>query len=212
MACKVRNDNTIKEKKIDNKEIKISLQADDIKMILADLISVKNSLNVLNIFTKCSGLNINIDKRQAKYICSKLTYDYFPDDLSWIKTPIQTLGIAIRHNEDKNYKYNFQNKIANLKTTLNIWKQRKLYIKGKITIINSLALIPLIYVSSVISTPQRVINEINNTVKNFIWDGSTSKIAPKTLIQNIENGGLNLFHFETKIKASQLTWIKRMST
>ncbi len=27
-------------------------------MILADLISVKNSLTVLNIFTKCSGLNI----------------------------------------------------------------------------------------------------------------------------------------------------------
>ncbi len=62
------NDSTIKEIKIYNKEIKISLLADDITMILADLISVKNSLTVLNIFTKCSGLNINIYKTQAKYI------------------------------------------------------------------------------------------------------------------------------------------------
>ncbi len=72
LTCKVRNDNTIKGIQIDNKEIKISLLADDIIMILADLTFVKNSLTVLNIFTKCSGLNINIDKTQAKYIGSKL--------------------------------------------------------------------------------------------------------------------------------------------
>ncbi len=51
--------------------------------------------------------------------------------MSWIKTPIQTLVIVITDNEDKNYKYNFQNKIANLKTTLNIWKQRKIIHKRK---------------------------------------------------------------------------------
>ncbi len=170
MACEVRNDNTIKQIKIDNKEIKITLLAHNITMILADL-------TVLNIFTTCSGLKLNINKTQAKYIGSKLTCDYFLHDLSWIKTLIQTLGIVITDNEDKNYKYNFQNKFINLKTTLNIWKQRKLSIKGKITIINNLALAPLIYVSSVISTPQRVINEINNIVQNLIWNGSTSKIA-----------------------------------
>ncbi len=212
LACKVKNDNIFKGIKIDNKEIKISLLADDITMILADLISLKNSLTFLNIFTKCSGLKINIDKTQSKYISSKLICDYFPHDLSWIKTPIQTLGIVITDNEDKNYKYNFQNKIATLKATLNIWKQRKLSIKGKITIINSLALASLIYVSSVISSSQRVINEINNSAQNFIWNGSTSKIAQKTLILNIENGGLKLFHFETKIKALPVSWIKRMST
>ncbi len=52
LACKVRNDNTIKGIKIDNKEIKISLWADDITMSLADLIYVKNSLTVLICFTK----------------------------------------------------------------------------------------------------------------------------------------------------------------
>ncbi len=54
---------------------------------------------------------------------------------------------------------------------------------------------------------QRVINEINNIVQNFIWDGSTSEIA-----QNIENGGLKLCHFETKIKTLELSCSKRMST
>ncbi len=91
-------------------------------MILANLISVKNSLTVLKLFSKCSGLKINIDKTEAKYIGSKLTCDYFPHGLSWIKTPIETPSIVITDHEDKNYKYKFQNKIANLKTTINIWK------------------------------------------------------------------------------------------
>ena len=100
----------------------------------------------------------------------------------------------------------------NLKTLLNLWKQRKLSIKGKITIINNLALSPIIYVSSVIDTPPRVINEVNNLIQNFIWDGSTSKISQKTLIQQIEKGGLKLCHFDSKIKALKLSWVKRLIT
>ncbi len=151
-------------------------------MILADLNSVKNSLTVLNRFIKCAGLKINTEKTQAKYISTRIRCDYFPHGQSWIKTPIEPLGIAITDNEEINYKLNFQKKICNLKTSLNIWKQRKLSLKGKITILNSLALTPLIYVSSVVSNPYRVINEINNIIQNFIWDGSTSKIAKKKLI------------------------------
>ncbi len=37
----------------------------------------------------------------------------------------------------------------------------KLSLKGKITILNNLALSPLIYASSVVDTPSKAINEIN---------------------------------------------------
>ncbi len=108
------------------------------------------------------------------------------------------------HYEDSNYKYNFHQKILTLKSTLNLSKLRKLSLKGKITVLNNLALAPLIYVSSLISTPTKAINEINNIIQNFMWDGSTSKISPQTLIQNILKGGLKLCHFETKVKALNL--------
>ncbi len=89
-------------------------------------------------------------------------------------------------------------------------ERKETFPKRKITILNSLALAPLIHVSCVVSTPYRVINEINDTIQNFMWDGSTTKIALTTLIQNIENGGLKLCHFETKVKAIQLSWVKRI--
>ncbi len=49
-----------------------------------------------------------------------------------------------------------------LKSTLNIWTQRKLSLKGKITELNHLALVPLIYVASLDDTPKRAIQKINN--------------------------------------------------
>ncbi len=142
---------------------------------LQDLTSVKNILNTLAYFHKCSGLKINLDKSNTKYIGSLTDDDYFWHGLLWIKTPLETLGISIVNNSDMNYKLNFQQRIATLKITLNIWKQRNLSIKGKITILNTLALAPLIYLSSVIETPIKAIQEINIAIQNFMWDVSTSK-------------------------------------
>ncbi len=101
---------------------------------------------MLAYFHKCSGLKINLDKSNAKYIGSLTDNDYFPHSLSWIKTLVETLGISIVNNSDMNYKLNLQQRNVTLKSTLNIWKQRNLSIKGKITISNTLALAHLIYV------------------------------------------------------------------
>ncbi len=128
-----------------------------------------------------------------------MSYDHFPHDLSWI-------------NDVTNFKYNFQQGIFTLKATLNIWKQRKLSLKGKIMVLNNLALTPIIYDSSVVNTPNKSIEEINNAIQNFIWDGYTSKIAQKTLIQQIDKGCLKLCHFETKAKTLKLSWAKRLTS
>ncbi len=85
LANKIRNDSNIKGITIDNKEFKISLSADDITLNLLNLDPVKNSLTVLNKFSNCAGLNINVDKTKANYIGSLMSCDHFPNGLSWIK-------------------------------------------------------------------------------------------------------------------------------
>ncbi len=42
--------------------------------------------------------------------------DYYPRGLSWIKTPIETLGIVISNDDESNYIHNFQQRILNLKS------------------------------------------------------------------------------------------------
>ena len=212
LAIQIRNNPHIKGIKIGNHYLKISLLADDITLLLNDLNSVKITLDTLKSFKACSGLKINIEKSKAKYIGSLKTCDHFPHGLSWIKTPIETLGISITNDPEQNYKLNFQKRIETLKTTLNIWSQRNLSIKGKITIVNNLALSPLVYVASVTNTPNKAITEINNVIQNFIWRNKTAKISQKTLIQDINKGGLKLCHFESKVISLMLSWTKRLTS
>ncbi len=98
LAIKIHNDPSIKGIKIRNNEIKISLLADDMTLLLQDLSYVNNVLNTLAYFRKCSGLKINLDKSNPKYIGSLTDDDYFPRGLSWIKTSLESLGISIVNN------------------------------------------------------------------------------------------------------------------
>ncbi len=41
---------------------------------------------------------------RAKYIGLLLSSDYFPQGLSWIKAPLETLGIVMIDNDEDNYK------------------------------------------------------------------------------------------------------------
>ncbi len=67
LANNITNDKHMKGIKIDNNEIEISLLADDITLILSELDSVKETINVLKGFSLCAGLKINVEKTQAKY-------------------------------------------------------------------------------------------------------------------------------------------------
>ncbi len=71
------------------------------------------------------------------------------------KPSIENLTIVITDNDDTNYKHNFQQMILTLISTFNIWKQRKLSLKGQIIVLNNLSLSPLIYASSVTNTPDK---------------------------------------------------------
>ncbi len=46
--------------------IKVSTLADNLTLILQDLTSIENALKLLNMFSLCSGLKINIEKTKAK--------------------------------------------------------------------------------------------------------------------------------------------------
>ncbi len=210
LANKIRHEKNINGIEIDKKTIKIILSADDLTLILKDLQSIKNALKLLNSFSLCSHLKINIEKTKVKSLGNTITADHYLHGLSWIKTHLETLGIYITNDLEENLNYNFKPKLAKLRNLLNILKQRSITIKGKITIFNSLALSPLICTSSMIETLPEALKEINYIIQNFTWEGKTDKIPQKTLINNIDNGGLKLCYFPFKVDSIKLSWIKRL--
>ena len=65
-------------------------------------------------------------------------------------------------------KTNFEERISKLKN-LNIWAQRNLTLKGKITILKAKALPLITYISTFIYVPKHIIKSIDKILYNFIW-------------------------------------------
>jgi len=209
LAICIRNNRNIPGIFVSGKELKLSQLADDTTLFIKNHKTIPVIFEFLKKFHNVSGLKTNLDKTQAfligKHIRFKENYN-----LKWKKGPINILGLSICDNESDNYKYNFQPKIKQIKSLFTIWKQRRLSLKGKITIINSLATSLLIYPCTCLDTPQQAMIEINKLFSEFLWDSTYSKISKTTIIRDIKDGGLKMINFETKIKTLKLAWIKRV--
>ena len=187
LSCKIRDSKNVRGIQIDNCEIKMFKQ-----------------------YQRCAGLKMNIDKTKAKILGPE---PMPPDDLyglDWTEDAVNTLGVVLSGNETDHYILSYKKRLKTMKNLLSSWKCRYLSLKGKVTVINSLAISPLLYLASVIHVPCRVIQEVKQIVIDFIWNGKPPKIAYNVMIQNIENGGLKLVDFESKVKSLKVGFIKRL--
>ena len=94
----------------------------------------------------------------------------------WPRDPIKALGIFFSYDLNKTNELNFVEKIKNLEKTLNSWKRRNLTLYGKINIGKTFGLFKLIYNSSLLVIPEKLIKEIEKLIFRFIWDGKPAKI------------------------------------
>ena len=58
-------------------------------------------------------------------------------------------------------------------------------------------------------TPPEIIKQMEKMMFKFLWKGP-DKVTRLSLINTLEDGGLNLTDFETHIKALRLSWIPRL--
>jgi hypothetical protein len=103
-----------------------------------------------------------------------------------------------------------RHRIKNLEDLVRLWKWRDLSLKGKISVINNLAISSLIYICSVTSVPKRVVKEVNTLLFDFLWNGGSHKIASTVITQNIQDGGLKMVDFESKVKSLKISWLNRI--
>jgi hypothetical protein len=212
LANNIRKDETIKGINIDNKQFKISQYADDTVLYLQDVDSMKNAFKILEKFTKSSGLKVNKEKSDALGIGESATtnFKHKVTGIKWPEHSIKTLGVYINNDIERMTRENFEYILKKIKNLVDTWCLRKLTIKGKIVIVNTLLITQLIYVSTVLQPPDGVIKEFKKIITDFVWNGKPPKVKYTCLINDIEEGGLKLQDLSNKIAACQTVWIRRM--
>ena len=210
LANAIRQNDNITGYKIGNIEFKINQYADDTCIYVKDVQSLKNVFSVLNLFTKCAGLKANKDKSDALGIGSSSNYRHRDIGIKWPSGSIRCLGVLINIDLEKTYEENFKERLEKINKLMQQWCLRKLTIKGKILIVNSLLMPQLLYICTVLGTPKWVINRFNNMVKKIVWSDKPAKVKYACLINSIENGGLKLQDLACKSKALKIKWLNDM--
>ena len=160
LSCAIRNSDVIRGIHVDDCEIKITQLADDTICFVKDKASLCHLLSIIKQFELCAGLKMDVYKTKAKV----LGRETMPHDnlfgQNWTEEAIHTLGVSLSGDENDHYKLNCKKRLKNMKNLSSSWKCEGLSLKGKVTVINTLAVSPLLYLASVIHVPAQVVQEV----------------------------------------------------
>ena len=210
LAAGIRQNIHITGLKMGSNELSIAQMADDTTLFLDGPISLQRCLLLFALYGRISGLRINIIKSEAlglgKYKNLSVVKPY---GLLWKDNELLSLGIIFNRDPSKTIEINFNKKLTKIRNLLNMWLQRNLSIKGKITVIKSVILPQILYISSNLGIPEWFVSKINSLMYHFIWSAKMDKVKRATLINKIEKGGLKMIDLETMIQSQRVMWVKR---
>jgi hypothetical protein len=206
MANAIRQSKNISGFKIMKEEFKIVQFADDTCIFVEDINSLKNVFHILQLFAKCAGLKANKEKTQAIGIGSSSNYRH-KIGINWSDKSVKFLGVYINNNKDKMIEENYTEKINRLQEIVNTWCLRKMTLKGKVIIINSLLVSQFIYLGTVFHTPKWALKKYKEIILNFLWNKKPPKVKYTNIISDISEGGLKVQDIETKLKAVKVKWL-----
>ena len=209
LANYIRKNQDIQGIKVGEKEIKISLYADDITVMVKNQASGKLVFEALKKFAMCSGLKINKEKTEGIWLGHMRNNDDTPLNISWPKAPIKVLGVYLSYDMELAVKYNFEDKIEKLKKQLHWWKSRDLSLTGRVLIAKTLGLSKFALVNSMIHVPAEIITRVNKIVYEFVWKSQTDKVNRTIFAQEYVKGGFKMTDMNTLVKAAKIKWISR---
>ena len=123
LALKIRQDQLYWGIELpEGQNAKISQFADDTTLILEDITSLRNGMNIVNSFGVLSGLQLNKKKTKALWIGASSKNKIEPLKFQCPKAPIKFLGTYLCHDIAANNNNNFYIKIRKMETKLNIWR------------------------------------------------------------------------------------------
>ena len=180
---------------------------------LKDEISIENVFNLIDNFSKVSGLRPNIKKCEIAGIGVLKNVNVAlcgMKNVNLTEETIKILRVHLSYNKKLQDDRNFCDSIKNIVNVLKLWRMRHLTLEGKITVFKSLAISKIVYLALLTPVPNVVIEELKQIQKTFLWGKNKPKIKNDTLCNNYNRGGLKNADITLKIVSLKCSWIKRL--
>lgn len=120
---------------------------------------------------------------------------------------IKICGIEYNSNPFFFCEDQWKNIIIKASNIVNMYKHTGSTIFGRAILINNLVIPKIVYLANIIEPPTKYIFQLNNIIRSFIFKNTLKNIKHTTIIQNKEDGGINLQDIKTKICALRLKFI-----
>lgn len=220
IAIAIRKNDKIKGVTINNVEHKISQFADDTTLfLLFDREVLLEVVKVFDHYCNLLGLKVNYDKTSIYRLGSLKNTNaklYTNKPFYWTNNPIKILGITITNDIQEMQRLNLVPIFVKMHNVLSIWRRRGLSLMGKVVVVNSLVASLFTHVVTVLDLLDDIyLKEYDKLVKEFLWNGKSSKMRLLTLHNSKQYGGLGLVDLRSKDIALKTQWVakcKRFST
>ena len=180
---------------------------------MQDIVSLRELKSTISVFSKYSSLNVNYEKSEAAWIGPDKNNNDTSENFQCVnlsQKSIKILGIHFTYNNTLHQQNNFDRILQSLQTVLNLWKCRPLTVFGKTTIVKTLALPKILYVTSLIDILSDFTKKVKGLILDFLWSGRKPKVKYTAIVENKYNGGLEFPDIQTKVETQHIMCIKRL--
>ena len=161
-------------------------------------------------FELFSSLKTNIEKCEVCWFGKSNYRGDKPGNcklISLLTGSIRILGAHFSLDKTLSRDKNFSDLLVEMRAIIKTWKIRNLTLKGKVIIFRSLIASKPVYIASLTHTPKCVVEAIQATHKEFIWDNKNPKIKHSTMIAIYCDGGLKDIDIKAKFQSLKFSWI-----
>ena len=143
---------------VGKEEIKFEMFADDVTAFLRNTRSFEARFHTADLFSKCSGLEINPDKTECMVLGNHVSSTVATVSKNIrMKDTIKILGVYFTYNDSQRKRLNFDEILRSIKEKLQMWKWRDLTILGRIQIVKTFVIPIFMYRASLICVQKDIV-------------------------------------------------------
>jgi hypothetical protein len=184
--------------------VRSSTYAEDMTPFARNAFDLKRIISTINAFSPLDGLSINMDKSEV------LELGMSAEGVGLrIAEEVTITGMTFSKDGEAMRSKNWGRVRDKAKRLFNAWSGRRLTIIGKANIIRAQIQPLVIFAGSTSIMPRNIEKELVTAQSRFLWHGN-DKEKRLLMHKSLEDGGLNIHHWRSRLAGLHSKWISRM--